>query len=51
MKLLPYIRAELPGNDLLFYIVPLDPAHPAIGGTGDTPVRLIGYYLWRQYKK
>ena len=27
-----------PGKDLLFHIVPLDPAHPARGGTGHLPV-------------
>jgi hypothetical protein len=34
----PAYRVGLAGNDLLFYIVPLDPAYPASGGTGHAPV-------------
>jgi 23S rRNA (uracil1939-C5)-methyltransferase len=37
---LPAHRAGLPGNDSLFHIVPLDPAYPAIGGTGHVPAKL-----------
>ena len=33
MKLLAH-RAGLPGIELLFYIVPLDPAYPALAGRG-----------------
>jgi hypothetical protein len=35
---LPAHSAELPGNDLLFNIVPLDPAHRA-GLAGHAPVK------------
>jgi hypothetical protein len=30
-------RRGLPGNVISFYIVPLDPAYPARGGTGHAP--------------
>jgi len=33
-------RAGLPGKVISFYIVPLDPAYPAIGGTGHLPVNI-----------
>jgi hypothetical protein len=32
-------RTGLPGIELLFHIVPLDLAYPAIGGTGHLPVK------------
>ena len=42
---LPAHSAGLPGNDLLFDIVPLDPAHRA-GLAGHAPVKsLMGKYL------
>jgi hypothetical protein len=35
----PRPRAGLPGKEISIYIVPLDPAYPAIGGTGHLPVK------------
>ena len=48
---LPADRAGLPGNDLLFHIVPLDPAYPAKAGRGTLRPKSGALSFWGQLKE
>lgn len=47
----PAQRAGLLANTNIIYIVPLDPAYPAPGGTGHVPVNLKGSSMFHCFMK